>query len=86
MLGQNFPIAEYYRANIVDARTVSNRAGWWTAVLLIEDPRTKKPFVSVYRWQHTDRGWKVRSRVHIRKHTDARLLADTIEAFAEKLE
>lgn len=86
MFGQNFPISEYYKENIVDARTLSNRAGWWTAVLLIEDPRTKKPFVSVYRWQHTDRGWKVRNRVHIRKQSDARLLAETIEEFAQQLE
>ena len=85
-LGQNFPIAEYYRANILDARTLSNRAGWWTAVLLIEDPRTKKPFVSVYRWQHTDNGWKVRNRLHIRRKSDAQLLVESIEAFATRLE
>lgn len=85
-LGQNFPIGEYYRANILDARTLSNRAGWWTAVLLIEDQRTKKPFLSIYRWQYTDRGWKVRNLVHIRRKVDANLLIEAIETFAERLE
>ena len=33
---------------------------WWTAVLLIKDPRTGKPFVSLYRWESRQGEWKTR--------------------------
>ena len=56
MFGTNFPISEYYRKNILDAETISRGGNWWTAVLLILDPKTKKPFVSFYRWQKTENG------------------------------
>ena len=86
MFGQNFPISDYYKSHILDARTLSNRGGWWTAVLLIEDPKTNKPFVSVYRWQHTESGWKLRNRVHIKNRADAKLLIESIETFSQRLD
>ena len=46
--GKNFPIAEYYKEHILDAETVSRGGGWWTAVLLINDPVSKKPFIALY--------------------------------------
>lgn len=86
MVGQNFPISEYYRSKILDAKTLSNRGGRWTAILLIEDPKTTRPIVSLYRWQNTDKGWKVRSRMHIRNKTDAKQMVESIERFAHSLD
>lgn len=86
MLGQNFPISQYYKENILDARTLTNRGGWWSAVLLIKDPRTNKPFIGYYRWQYTDNGWKARNRVHLKNRKDAKLLIEFIEAFMPQLE
>ena len=57
-LGQNFPISDYYQNSIIDAETVSRSGGWWTAVILIADPRNQKPFITIYRWQKTDTGCK----------------------------
>ena len=86
MIGQNFPMSEYYRENILDARTLTNRGGWWSAVLLIKDPRTKKPFVSINRWQHTKNSWKLRSRIHIRSKKDLSLLLETLNEYVEKID
>ena len=66
MLGQNFPISEYYRTNIIDAETIARSGGWWTALLVIKDPRTSKPFVSLYRWQKDGTSWKIRKNFPIR--------------------
>lgn len=66
MLGQNFPVSEYYRKNIVDAETVARSGRWWTALLVIKDPRTEKPFISLYRWENDGSGWKVRKNFPIR--------------------
>lgn len=85
MLDQHFPISDYYRNNILDAVTVSRSGGWWTAILLIEDPRSEKPFISLYRWQHTDAGWKMRARFKIASKQDGSNVVKIIEEFLEKL-
>jgi hypothetical protein len=84
-LGQNFPISDYYKGNILDAVTLNRSGQWWTAILLIEDPRSKKPFISLYRWQRTDAGWKIRSRFKIARKQDGSNVIKVIEEFLEKL-
>lgn len=71
--GQNFPVSEYYRDHILDAETISRAGGWWTAVLLISDPNTKKPFLAMYRWQLDGNTWKTRKSINFksRKQLDA---------------
>ena len=66
MLGQNFPVSEYYRTNIIDAETVARSGRWWTALLVIKDPKTERPFVSLYRWENAGSVWKVRKNFPIR--------------------
>lgn len=61
-----FPVAAYYAPHVLGGVTLSNKGGWWTAVLLIEDPRTKTPFVSLYRWELDDGKWKNRKSFVIR--------------------
>ena len=86
MLGKNFPIADYYRENILDALTVSRQGAWWTAVLLIEDPKTKKPFISLYKWQSTESGWRIRSRFHFKRAAEMKSIMDAIQQFSEKMD
>jgi hypothetical protein len=62
-LGQNFPISDYYQDQIIDAETITRAGGWWTAVLLIRDPKTQKPFLAVYRWQRDGNRWKTRKSI-----------------------
>lgn len=85
MLGQNFPISEYYREHIVDAETVSRRGRWWTAVLLIAHPKTGRRFIALYRWQLTESGWKVRKRFSLHSKPQALRTTAAVERFLEKL-
>jgi hypothetical protein len=61
-----FPVSAYYAAHVLEGITLSNKGGWWTAVLLIADPRTKSPFVSLYRWELDNGEWKNRKSFVIR--------------------
>jgi hypothetical protein len=76
-LGQNFPISDYYKDQIIDAETISRAGGWWTAVLLIRDPKTEKPFLAVYRWQSDGETWKMRKSISFKskKQVDDVILA-----------
>ena len=57
MLGTNFPISEYYRDHIIDAHTLFRAGNWWTALLVIDDPRSGKPFIGLYRWWSAPIEW-----------------------------
>lgn len=85
MLGINFPISEYYRQNILDARTISRGGPWWTAVLLIQDPKSNRPFVALYRWQKTESGWKARKRFTFRKQKDIQDAFAAVSELGKKL-
>ena len=62
MLFSKFPISDYYKDYIVDARTIVNTGKWWTAIVKIKLPAAKYPFVIIYRWQKVGGMWKVRSK------------------------
>ncbi len=85
MLGTNFPISEYYRDHIIDAYTLSRAGPWWTALLVIDDPRSGKPFIGLYRWQKSGGQWKTRYRFLIRKTSDLQTIADCLKNFAHHL-
>jgi hypothetical protein len=84
-IGQDFPISDYYRENIIDAVTINRTGVWWSAILVIEDPKTEKPFLGIYKWQKKGDGWKVRSKYNIRSQNDANKFASTVADFANKL-
>jgi len=83
--GQNFPISDYYRTNIEDARTVTRAGGWWTAVLLIKDPRSEKSFLNLYRWQKRDSEWRVRKTFSIRSKSELEKIIQAMQEFSDKL-
>lgn len=84
-LGKNFPISDYYRDNIVDARTISRSGNWWTALLVIRDPRSGRPFLGLYRWQNANGQWKTRSRFLIRRESDLQTIVDCLQSFSGHL-
>ena len=67
MLGNKFPVSDYYRENILDAYTISRGGNWWSALLVIADPKSGTPFLGLYRWQNSAGTWKTRNRFLIRK-------------------
>jgi|TARA_B100000315_G_C14584435_1_gene592162 hypothetical protein len=80
-MDKDFPISDYYRDNIEDAISISRSGGWWTAALLIRDPKSNQPFVGCYRWQHTESGWKIRGRLKINSKKDLEKMIEILSQF-----
>ena len=85
MIGLNYPVSEYYRNAIVDGVTITRSGGWWTAVLLLEDPKSTKPFVNLYSWQQVEGVWKNRKSFKIRSTKSLRDIVDALKSFESKL-
>ena len=84
-LGQNFPVSEYYKENIIDAKTIRRGGSWWTAVLLIKDPKTDRPFLSIYRWQYHSNKWKVRKSISFKSKELVEDVIESLISFKNKL-
>lgn len=83
--GQNFPVSDYYKEQIIDAETISRAGGWWMAVLLIRDPQTKKPFLGVYRWQLDGETWKTRKSISFKSKKQADAVIEAMKRLGEKV-
>lgn len=82
----NFPISEFYKGQVIGAETLTNTGVWWTAILLIKDPKTQKPFIGMYRWQKTKEGWKCRKRFTFKRLDEVKRAVEIIQRLARKLE
>jgi hypothetical protein len=80
-----FPVSEHYKKHVLDGDTITKRGVWWTAVLLIADPKTGKPFIGLYRWQSKDNSWKLRKRFTFRKKEEVASITGVIQKFSHKL-
>lgn len=78
--GVDFPVSDYYKDKIVDARTLNNNGKWWTAVLVLSDPKTGKRFAKLYKWKNNKGGWKVRSSISL---SNRKFIQDAINALSE---
>ena len=83
LFGQNFPVSEYYKDRIIDAQTISRVGGWWTAVLLISDPNTQKPFLALYRWQLSENTWKTRKSISFKSKKHVEDIIEILSKFKE---
>jgi len=82
-----FPVTPYYRGHILDGQTLTAAGVWWTAILLLQDPKTKKPFIGLYRWQKSKTGgWKTRKRFSFKRAAEVKQVMRIMERFAFKLE
>lgn len=71
MLGKNFPISDYYRENIIDAVTIRRTGQWWTAALVIANPRNEsKRFIALYKFRCRDGEWRVHQKLHLNSVED----------------
>ncbi|UZP67637.1 hypothetical protein N1030_01335 [Desulfovibrio mangrovi] len=80
-LFSDFPISDYYKGFIREARTVKNSGRWWTALLLIQDPKTNENFVGLYKWQFDGHVWKTRKKFEIRGSSDLRTVIEVLEEY-----
>ena len=82
----DFPVSDYYKGGIREARTINRSGYWWAAILLIDDPKTGKPFLAFYKWQKQNGVWKVRKSFNCRSTKDARKMIQIIEELSTSLE
>lgn len=82
----DFPVSEYYKNHILAGETLTHNGPWWSAVLLIKDPKTQEPFIGAYRWQKTQLGWKVRKRFSFKRKSDVRKVVELLMKYADRLE
>ena len=82
---QDYPVSNYYKGRVIEAVTLSKSKGWWSAILLIEDPRSGLPFINLYKWQETDSGWKNRNRFKISNKEEAEMIMDIMRDFIGNL-
>lgn len=80
-----FPVAEYYADHVLDGTTLSRNGGWWSAVLLIRDPKTSQPFLSLYRWELVEGVWKNRKSFVIRDQAAVDKVVSALNEFKSKL-
>jgi hypothetical protein len=86
MLGAElFPISEYYRDNILDACTITRGGKWWTAMLLINDPKKKAPMISLYKWNKVGENWKIRKSYHIHTQKEVDEIIKELTSFKKYL-
>lgn len=85
MTDEDFPLSAYYRPHLISGETLSKVGGWWSAVLLIRDPRSDKPFIGLYRWQKSESVWKVRKRFSFKTAKELHAALNVIGRLSDKL-
>ena len=80
-----FPVAEYYADHVLDGVTLSRKGGWWSALLLIRDPKTHEPFLNLYRWEQVDGTWKNRKSFVIRDQKAVDTVISALNQFRGRL-
>lgn len=86
MIGTNFPVSDYYKNHILDAETISKKGAWWTAALLIEDLKSGKSIINIYKWQLTESGWKSRKRYTFKNNSEIDKIFEVISRFSKHIE
>jgi hypothetical protein len=80
-----FPISDYYKGQIISAKTIKKKGNWWSAILLIEDPQSSKNFLTFYKWQKKGDDWKVRQRFKVNSKVDLEKINEILEEFKPNL-
>ncbi len=84
-LGGNFPVGDYYKDQILDAETISRGGGWWSAILLIRDPKTEQPFMAIYRWQFDGETWKMRKTISFKNKKQVEAAIQAMSRFKDRM-
>ena len=86
MANVGFPVSDYYKDHIIDAETISRSGSWWTAILLVKDPQTRKHIILMYQWQKTGDVWKTRKRFSFKKKKVLEEAIGIMQRFGEMIE
>lgn len=81
-----YPVSDFYADSVLDGRTFSRRGGWWSAILLIRDPRSEVPFIGLYRWQKVGDEWRTRKSFSLRKIAQVDQVIETLNQFKDALQ
>jgi hypothetical protein len=81
----DFPVTDYYKSHILAGHKLSHTGVWLSAILLLNDPKSKKPFIALYRWQKTKKGWKTRKRYSFKSQAQAKQAIEILQEFSTKL-
>ena len=84
-IGDRFPVADYYKPHVLDARTLSRKGNWWAAILLIKDPKNGKEFLGCYKWQKGSEGWKRRSNFNFRSKDEVDLFVEGLVEMQQQM-
>lgn len=82
---EQFPVSDYYQGHVLEGETLSKIGVWWSAILLIREPKTQRPFVCLYRWQKTAAGWKVRKRYSFNSARDLNRALNLLQRLLSKM-
>ena len=80
-----FPVGEYYKNDIIDAITITRGGSWWSAILLIKDPKTQKNKLIFYKWQKKGDSWITRKSYSINSKIELDKILDGLNEFRYKL-
>jgi len=81
-----FPISEYFKNSVITGETISKGGSWWTAALLIKDPKNEQKYIALYRWQLTDQGWKLRKQFPFKDKLKFQVILKALLRLAKKNE
>ena len=84
-LGLNFPVSDYYRDHIEEDTTLSRGGRWWSAALLITNPKNSQPFINLYMWENVRGQWKTRKSFSIRSKDALRRVAEALATLGKTL-
>ena len=67
-----FPVTGVLQSHVVTGRTLRKSNGWWTAILLVNDPKTSRSQLIFYRWDWKGDRWRERKSfpIHDRQCVD----------------
>ena len=83
--GQNFPVSETIRSDILDARTISRNSIWWTAILLFKNPKNDSRYLTLYKWNYRNGVWKKASSFKINKPSHLNKILEVLDGFKESM-
>lgn len=81
-----FPVAQYLKMQVLDGRTISRTGAWWSAALVIQDPRSSKPYIAFYKWNFRSGEWKRASSFKLKSQEHLDKLLVSIDELAPLLD
>lgn len=75
----NYPVSDYYKEFIVDGVTINRSETWWTAMLVIKNPKSEKKFLNLYKWNKRNGEWKIAQSFKINSLKNVKKISDELK-------